>query len=268
MKKSNRLVVRLAAVGAVSTLLVMAACSFETGAEDDDSGTGKADAGKDSTATGDGGIPIGAGTCAKYGGPDTVKKVVADALAAVKSDCRISRSFAGLDAARTLHVRDCLEIQFSELLQCDGAVAYTGSKDSKGTACRSMTEAHKNSNISLGDFDAFTEDVVSALQANGVEQGDISAIASQLGRTSTQIVRNNSTAPTRLCDASDPVDANDGGRDGARDGGDGGGNGDGGGDGGGTTDSGNDSSTTSDTGTTTDSGGGTTEDSGSDAAGD
>jgi hypothetical protein len=145
------------------------------------SGGGAGSAGNAGTAgtggsEGDGGATT---LCDKYGGKAGVQGAVAAAVDRVAGDCRINTFFTTLEPAQLTHVVQCLTIQSQELFGCAG-VTYLGSRDALNVPCRSMTEAHRELNISAADFDAFIEDVVAGLTTAGVSAADINAVAPTL----------------------------------------------------------------------------------------
>jgi hypothetical protein len=114
----------------------------------------------------------------------------------IAADCRINTFFTSLSEDYFTRVNDCLTIQVHELFGCDG-ITYTGAKDSNGSECRSMADAHAGLGISKGDFDALIEDVVAALQAYNVEEADINAAAPALLGMESDIVEDSSTDNTQ-----------------------------------------------------------------------
>ncbi|HMJ16220.1 MAG TPA: hypothetical protein VK524_32625, partial [Polyangiaceae bacterium] len=108
-----------------------------------------------------------------------VQSAVNAAVSAVAGDCRINTFFTTLPETQLTHVVQCLTIQTQELFGCAG-VSYLGSRDMAGVACRTMTEAHRDLNISDADFDAFIEDVVAGLTTAGVSSEDIGRAAPTL----------------------------------------------------------------------------------------
>ncbi|MCA9576730.1 MAG: hypothetical protein R3B40_05950 [Polyangiales bacterium] len=118
-----------------------------------------------------------ASLCQRYGGAANVGGVVADyVVPELLGDCRVQSRFAALGEAGQTHLVQCLQIQVQEVFGCDG-VQYAGATDANGGACRSMTAAHAGLGISDGDFDAVIEDIVAGMQAAGVAQADIDAVA-------------------------------------------------------------------------------------------
>jgi hypothetical protein len=233
--KSARWAIVLGA--ALGALALVAACS-----SGDDTVAGKVNpagpGGQDATTTDspadlpDTLLPPGAPLCNKYpNGPQLVTKITADLLTAVSADCRIDAYFVAPKSGAA-HLSQCLEKQIGNYFQCPGVVYDT---DLAGKPCRSMLEAHKNLAAPLrsADFDAFIQDFITVMKANGISTADISAVLPTFQGTKTAIVENprgigNSqcTCPNDItpdggyCGADAGIDANDagdGGTDGAAD---------------------------------------------------
>ena|GEM_PF-952469 len=130
--------------------------------------------------------------CDRIGGNAAVSGAIYDKANAVNpatlvgkfaADCKINSFFTALTAPALNHVGECLAIQVSELLGCDG-VTYAGSMDSVGVPCRDMKTTHTGLAISKGDFDALIADVVAfvtpLVDAGLITQAEFGAAAGVL----------------------------------------------------------------------------------------
>jgi hypothetical protein len=154
----------------------------------------------------DGALPLvdaGPSICARYGGYAAAEKITNAAVAAVVSDCRIGRFFAGLDAKKSAHLVDCLTKQVAVVLGCEG-VRYD--VDNAGERCLGMQESHRTLSIRNQDMDVFVEDLVTVLQSAGVAQTDIDAIAPGILSLRGDIVTNSAPGNGKsICDAGPSV---------------------------------------------------------------
>lgn len=188
--------VRLLGLGAVFTVWgLVAACS----GGDENPATPRADSGvggggdTDAVATGTGTTPMpGAPICGKYGGAAGVASIAAGILTAARADCRISGGFSMLNPENTQHLNECFALQMQSFFQCDG-VTYVGgtTKDSKGNACRSMTDAHRNLNLRKADFIAFQQITLSELAKANLATEDQTSINSAILGTQGGVVQTN-----------------------------------------------------------------------------
>lgn len=200
------------AVLASSLAVTLVGCLFidnpnavsTTGTSSTGAGGGEiSDGGRDSGD--DDGGPLAPSLCTKYGGYDTVAKVVGDLVGTIFADCRISIHFTSLKPDRQLHVVDCLTKQVAVLMHCPG-IKYD--IDSNGVECRDMKATHKGLSIREEDFNALLDDVVTTLTADGVAKEDIDALAPGLLFLKDDIVTNSAPHLSKpICDA----DAGDGG---------------------------------------------------------
>ena len=150
------------------------------------------------------GVDIDAGPplCTKYGGYGTVEVVIADLVATLVADCRISRFFTTLSDAAVHHLGDCLVKQVAVLMRCPG-IRYD--VDNDGADCRDMATAHKGLSIRQGDFDALVEDLVAVLRKDGVTTADIDSLAPTILALAPDIVTNSAPGNGHaVCDASSP----------------------------------------------------------------
>ncbi|GAC1585298.1 MAG: hypothetical protein NVS3B20_14870 [Polyangiales bacterium] len=122
----------------------------------------------------------------------------------IAADCRINKFFTALSADALNHVTECLVIQVGGGMGCKDAkgadVVYSGSKDSKGVACRSMKEAHSTPatmGIDDADFNALIEDAAKALATAKVETDDITTLGKFLASTHDDIVQSKATTPSK-----------------------------------------------------------------------
>jgi hypothetical protein len=115
------------------------------------------------------------GLCTKIGGYATVQKIGADTVTAMHADCRMAGYFAALTDDQKTHMSECFQIYLGATFDCSG-MTYTGSKDSKGQECRSMTQTHQGLGISADDFRAFREDMVATMKANNMATTDVNSV--------------------------------------------------------------------------------------------
>ena len=121
---------------------------------------------------------LGAPICADYGGYESVKGIAGAVLTKVSADCRINSPVAGLDAKRAKHLKECFEIQLGSAFQCPGVTYVSNTtKDSNGDACRDMGAAHKGMKLRKADFNAFQDDVISALTDSKLTPAHVKSIA-------------------------------------------------------------------------------------------
>jgi len=178
-------------------VVAWAALAYACAVEDENPGSArKGDAGTNADGTVDPlnnpDAQLGAPICGKYGGYENVKSISAAIIARVSADCRIGSPIAKLDPEGTAHFAECFQIQLGGAFQCPGVSYVSGTtKDSKGKACRDMTNAHKGLNLRNADFNAFVEDVSAELTAKGLTPDDIRAIAPVFEGTRTGVVQTN-----------------------------------------------------------------------------
>lgn len=187
----------------VSSMVVGWACfAYACSTEEENPGTtrNRTDAGGDGGPVNPLDNPdgsLGAPICATYGGYDNVKKIASAVLTKVAADCRINAPVAGLDGDQAQHLKECFEIQLGSAFQCPGATYVSNTtKDSKGKACRDMTQAHKGLNLRKADFDAFRDDLVAALDDAKLTKDDIRSIAAFV-EGSRNLVTQNNTQPDK-----------------------------------------------------------------------
>jgi hypothetical protein len=144
----------------------------------------------DPLATPDG--SLGAPICGDYGGYENVKVIAGAILSKVSADCRISSPVSNLNADSAQHFKECFEIQIGSAFQCPGVTYVSNTtKDSKGQTCRDMTAAHKGMNLRKADFDAFRDDLTSALGDNKLKPDDVRSIAAFIEGTRNLVTQNN-----------------------------------------------------------------------------
>ncbi len=169
-----------------------------------DSGSGGEGSTDDS---GEGGGPVGAPICGKYGGYDAVKPIAAAILNRVSADCRIGNPLTKLSAEQSAHFTECLEIQIGGAFQCPG-ISYVSNTtvDSAGKKCRDMTNAHKGLNLRNADFNAFLEAVSTELTNHGLTTDEIKNLAPVFEGTRNGVVQQ-TTQPDRntYCTCQDGV---------------------------------------------------------------
>ncbi|HSO31035.1 MAG TPA: hypothetical protein VLT33_00930 [Labilithrix sp.] len=135
---------------------------------------------------------LGAPICAAYGGYENVKTISGAVLAKVSADCRISSPIAQLDAKSAQHLKECFEIQMGSAFQCPGVTYVSNTtKDSQGTPCRDMTQAHKGMNLRKADFDAFRDDLAASLGESKLTPADVKSIAAFVEGTRNLVTQNN-----------------------------------------------------------------------------
>jgi hypothetical protein len=129
--------------------------------------------------------PPGAPICNHYpNGRALVTQITADLLNELGRDCRISAHFLAPKNGAA-HLSQCLESQIATFFQCDGA---TYANDLAGKPCRTMIDAHKGMNLRPEDFDAFTSDLVTVLNRNGLTPKDINDVYPTFRGTEVAIV--------------------------------------------------------------------------------
>lgn len=165
---------------ALAFLLGGAAC----GSDDDTKGSAapSPDAGGGTGAT-------GKSLYEKYGGAQTVAKVVDDAVAGVLADCQIGPYFAVVGQPGHLSVeriKSCLRLQFAAVMGAPG-VTYPGKND-RGELCSDMKSSHAGLEIPASTFDRFVMDLGAVLKADGVEDADIATLAAAVSGTKGDIV--------------------------------------------------------------------------------
>ncbi len=108
-----------------------------------------------------------------------IEKVLDDFLANVVADNRINKFFADTikDPKRVKALKDKLYSQICEA--SGGGCKYKG---------LDMVTAHKGMNISDGDFGALVEDLIKALDKNGVGEKEKNELLGALGGMKGQIV--------------------------------------------------------------------------------
>jgi hypothetical protein len=140
----------------------------------------------------------------KYGGAPTIQKVVSDAGAALLADCvenpffTTTINFDNVDVDGNGHganghdtldrLESCLVSQFTAAF--GGPSSYSGSATVTGVPslanpsqtynCEDMTTAHTGLGIPPAVFDQFITDVGSVLASNGVQEQDITTVATAL----------------------------------------------------------------------------------------
>jgi hemoglobin len=134
--------------------------------------------GKKNTNTGEGGG--GGGTVEtktlfeRLGGLPAITKVVDDFVGNVAGDDRINHFFAATDIPK---LKELLVQQICNAT--GGGCEYTG---------RSMTEAHTGMGVTDDDFTALVEDLIKALDANGVPEKEKGELLSALAALKPEIV--------------------------------------------------------------------------------
>ena len=172
---------------AAAALTIGASCYLEnpplaTESRAVDAGAADADA--------DAGPPL----CEKYGGYATVEAVVADLIAAIVADCRISRFFTVLPPDRVTHVQDCLVKQVAVVMRCPG-IRYD--VDNAGVSCRDMRTSHAGLSIRQADLEALVEDLALVLARKGVAREDIDRLGGSLLALREDIVTNSAPGSGR-----------------------------------------------------------------------
>jgi hypothetical protein len=216
-------------LGCVSMLFVIAA-ACDDGSTDDvkkyDPGGG--DAGRDVTSA-DGDVedaPSSLPLCEKMGGYAGVQGVAQLALTKLTADCRIGPWFTNLSADAKQHLADCFETFLASSAECKNEgqpILYTGSKDTRGVACRNMRTAHQNMGLSRDDYRAFLEDVVAAMAEKQVSvearQGMVSILNGTQGvYTANKLGNTQCSAQCANCVYRDAGNDGDAARDGNTDG--------------------------------------------------
>ena len=110
----------------------------------------------------------------RLGRIDAIKKVVDDFITNVQADQRISAYFVSTDIAQ---LKQLLADQLCEA--SGGPCKYTG---------KNMREAHTGMGVTKDDFAALVEDLVKALDANGVAAADRDALLKAVGAMEGDIV--------------------------------------------------------------------------------
>ena len=109
----------------------------------------------------------------KYGGQETIEKIVKSFYEKVKDDSSISHFFAQTDWDKQIKHQTAF-ISFAL-----GGPAYTG---------RSMEQAHSGLDLQENHWNAVVTHLVATLTEFGVEEGDISAIGQSLGTLKSSIL--------------------------------------------------------------------------------
>lgn len=109
----------------------------------------------------------------KYGGQETIEKIVKSFYEKVKADPSISHFFVHTDWEKQIRHQTAF-ISFAL-----GGPSYTG---------RSMEEAHKGLDLQEGHWNTVVTHLVATLTEFGVEGQDISAIGEALGKLKSSIL--------------------------------------------------------------------------------
>lgn len=130
------------------------------------------------TATDDGSVaPTGAPLCGKYGGPAAVSAIADAIVTAAIADCRIG---VVVENARNRnndqqHFDECFQKFVGGGFQCPGVSFSLGqTTDTSGDKCNKQLE---NVTFSNTDFNAFLQDVSSALKTKGLADDEIRSVA-------------------------------------------------------------------------------------------
>ena len=171
-------------------------CSFAlAGCFIDNPNLAKSDGGGADASVADAGPSM----CTRYGGYTNVEKLVNDLAPALAADCRIGAFITKLTDEQSMHLTDCLVKQMAVLTKCPG-IRYD--VDSSGEECRDMPTAHYGLGIRSDDFDAYLEDLLATMQADGYAQEDIDAVTPALKFLHDDIVTNSAPGLARqTCDA-------------------------------------------------------------------
>lgn len=149
--------------GVAAATWLFAACDFG-GVDDGVTRPGTGGGGNDAMVLGD--APLGESVCARAGGTAGMSAIASEAVTRLSADCRIGASFTALSAGQRGHMIDCFANFLGATIGCPG-VAYEGSKDKGGQACRALGTAHQGLNLSGDDYRAFSESVIGALRDTG-----------------------------------------------------------------------------------------------------
>ena len=144
--------------------------------------TGASDAG----TTGD--MPVPQSMFDKYGGAQTVARIVSDAITALDADCMTAPYFAvvgqtGHDSPTRLAT--CLELQLTVAM--GGPGVYPG-MSANGDQCESMTMIHSGLGITSEVFDQFMIDFGDVLSKNGVTPDDLTTLSASFEGLKMNIV--------------------------------------------------------------------------------
>lgn len=201
----NRRIGMLAAgIAGALAVGVVGACSSQT-EEVTHYNPGGNDSGLDSTTGGDSGdddsglrVPV----CDVLGGYAAVQKLTRDAIAKLSADCRIGPYFTAMTDTAKQHHQDCFETFLAASVECTNGgakIIYAGSKDSRGVACKTITNAHGPLTLTRDDHRAFVEDFVAVMNAQKVPTNARDGIVSVLN--GTQGVYANNKTGNKMCNA-------------------------------------------------------------------
>jgi hypothetical protein len=103
--------------------------------------------------------------------PSFPSEVARDVVHGLLEDCRIQHHFTRLPVAvRLTYFEECFTSQIGSVLGCmkaDGEPFKYPALRAAGVFCRDMKRSHDSMQLSDGDFDAFVDVVVDALQKGG-----------------------------------------------------------------------------------------------------
>lgn len=196
---------RLRVLALSGLVAVWAALAYACGSDDEnpavDRNRATGDGGGEGSVNPNGNPPTPPNAfCGKYGGYENVKSMAATILTKAQADCRIQHGFDGMDQGAQQHLLECFQVQLGNAFHCDGITYVAGqTKDSKGNACRSMSEAHSSNNmpqnykLRLADYNAFLDAVASTFNAqNGATKEDLQSLATFFEGQKANIVQSNS----------------------------------------------------------------------------
>lgn len=118
--------------------------------------------------------PARPGLYEQFGGRPGIEALVEELLVRILDDERINRGFAGVDI---LNLNDRLVEQIC--VEVGGPCTYTG---------RSMAESHAGLDLGEADFNALVEDLVAAMDAQGIPRTAQNRLLQRLARMHGDIV--------------------------------------------------------------------------------